>query len=269
MAFVKLDCGILDSTLWVDRLAREIFITALLMAKPRAIEDPMPQIAVRTLDETGWVVPPGAYGFVEAAGIGIVTRAGLSDHEAGLEALERLCAPELDSRSRAFEGRRLARVEGGYVILNYDRYRQKDQTNAERQARYRERQKKDKSNAVTLRGNGVTPRDVTDADADAVKKEKVPASPSPKRNQANYLPDDFELTDARRQVAVKERVDPDRTFAAFCDYWRAASGARARKRDWDATWRNWCRRAGDDAKNRAQKGTSAVDRVRAATGRRL
>jgi hypothetical protein len=29
----------------------------------------------------------------------------------------------------------------------------------------------------------------------------------------------------------------------FVDHWRAASGATARKKDWDAAWRNWMRRA--------------------------
>ncbi|CAG9241106.1 hypothetical protein BDI4_100048 [Burkholderia diffusa] len=28
----------------------------------------------------------------------------------------------------------------------------------------------------------------------------------------------------------------------FADYWHAEAGAKARKRDWFATWRNWCRR---------------------------
>jgi hypothetical protein len=76
MSFVKLDCGILDSTLWVDRAAREIFVTALLMADPHEVRDPMEQINVRDLTTTGFVVPVGWYGFVHAAGPGIVRRAG-------------------------------------------------------------------------------------------------------------------------------------------------------------------------------------------------
>lgn len=60
---------------------------------------------------------------------------------------------------------------------------------------------------------------------------------------AKRLPDDFGLTDLRRQVAMAEHLDPDREFANFRDHWRSASGAKARKHDWDATWRLWCRRA--------------------------
>ena len=49
MPFVKLDCGMLDSTLWFEREAREVFITALLMAEPIELTSDTPQIAVRAL----------------------------------------------------------------------------------------------------------------------------------------------------------------------------------------------------------------------------
>jgi len=142
MAFVKLDCGILNSTLWIDADARTVFITALLMAEPYELPGPLPQIEVRTLKETGFTVPPGWYGFVPAAGIGIVRQSGI-DSEQGMAALERLSAPEQESRTPDFGGRRLARVDGGYIILNYDKYRQKDYKNAERQARFRARRAKE------------------------------------------------------------------------------------------------------------------------------
>lgn len=66
-----------------------------------------------------------------------------------------------------------------------------------------------------------------------------------KRSPATRLPDDFELTDERRLVAEAEKLPAERTFAKFVDYWRAASGSKARKHDWDATWRNWCRTEAD------------------------
>lgn len=58
--------------------------------------------------------------------------------------------------------------------------------------------------------------------------------------RATRLPSDWSLTPERRAIAETEHVDPDRTFAKFSSYWRSASGAKARKVDWDATWRNWC-----------------------------
>jgi hypothetical protein len=138
MAFVKLDCGTLDSTLWADVDATRIFFAALLMAIPYELKEPMAQIKVRTLEETGFVVPAGWYGFVAAAGVGIVRRA-LMDEETGLSALERLGNPELLSRTPAWDGRRLVRITGGFIALNYAHYREKDHTSAERSRRYREK----------------------------------------------------------------------------------------------------------------------------------
>lgn len=66
-----------------------------------------------------------------------------------------------------------------------------------------------------------------------------------KRASAARLSEDFSLTPKRREVAEAERVDADREFAKFRDHWAAASGANARKNDWDAAWRNWCRKAAD------------------------
>ena len=147
MAFVKLDCGILDSTLWIERECREVFITALLMAEPYELTKPAEQIAVESLDHTGFIVPAGWYGFVHAAGPGIVRRS-MVEHEAGMVALARLGDPDPASRSKQFDGRRLVRVDGGFIVLNFITYREKDASNANRQKRWRERQR--------VKGNGVT-----------------------------------------------------------------------------------------------------------------
>lgn len=140
MAFVKLDCGMLNSTIWLDRGARELFITALLMAEPHELHHPTKQIEVHSLNNTDFEVPPGWYGFVPAAGVGIIRRSGMDD-EQGFKALVRLGEPDDESRSHRFEGRRMVRVDGGYLILNYDIYRQKDHTAAARSRRYRDNKK--------------------------------------------------------------------------------------------------------------------------------
>lgn len=62
---------------------------------------------------------------------------------------------------------------------------------------------------------------------------------------ATRLPVDFGLTPERRAIAEAEKADPEREFAQFTDHFRAAPGVKGRKNDWDATWRNWCRRAPD------------------------
>lgn len=166
MPFVKLDCGILNSSLWPDADARTVFITALLMAYPVEITEPLDQIRVREIEPTGFSVPPGWYGKVDAAGVGIIRQAGL-EQEDGLSALVRLGDPDPDSRSERFDGRRLVRVNGGYIVLNYDAYRQKDHTAAERVRRYRAR-KAEQASADSQR-RSVTARDVTRDDVDVTR----------------------------------------------------------------------------------------------------
>jgi hypothetical protein len=176
MAFVKLDCGILDSTLWIDRESREVFITALLMAEPYETTVPLPQVKVRAIELTGWEVPPGWYGFVHAAGVGIIRRAGV-EKEVGMVALEALGEPEIESRSKDFEGRRLVRVDGGFIVLNFMKYRDRDYTTAERSRRYRER-------LASRRDVTATHRDITQAEEEVElevedKKKKGAVAPEP------------------------------------------------------------------------------------------
>ena len=45
-------------------------------------------------------------------------------------------------------------------------------------------------------------------------------------------------------------VDLRAEHAKFTDYWRAIPGAKGRKADWPATWRNWIRRASENAPRR-------------------
>jgi hypothetical protein len=82
-------------------------------------------------------------------------------------------------------------------------------------------------------------------DLDLKKKEEEREARAPRSPTATRLPADFALTPERRAIAEAEKADPEREFASFTDHWKAASGAKARKHDWDATWRNWCRRAAD------------------------
>ena len=170
MPFVKLDCNILDSSLWTLRPERDLFLTALCMATPLDLEEPTP-----TYNEMGeeldFVVPPGKnYGFVEASATGIVRRAGLDndyEFEDAIKAVFELGDPDFESKNPAHGGRRMVRIEGGFIILNFGTHRKKDHTNAERQKRFRERQKKTIKKALTSgksngERNAVTPlRNVT------------------------------------------------------------------------------------------------------------
>lgn len=208
MPFVKLDTRILDSTLWIDRDLREIFITALLMAEPMEFADPQRQILIDSLDTTDFTAPSGWYGFVPAAGIGIINRAGV-EKEAGLAALRKLGEPEADSRSKDFGGRRMIRIDGGFLVLNYMKHRDKDYTAADRQRRLRERKKRGPGNAGVTPGNApAVTRDVTSvtrntpvtsriaegrvqrADTEAEAEGERPPSPQAKPKPPEE-PDDF------------------------------------------------------------------------------
>lgn len=69
-------------------------------------------------------------------------------------------------------------------------------------------------------------------------------APQPTKRGAR-IPDDWSVSEAGRAFAIGLALDPDAVAAAFVDYWKAASGATARKLDWDAAYRTWCRRQAD------------------------
>lgn len=72
------------------------------------------------------------------------------------------------------------------------------------------------------------------------------------RTQATRLPDEFTVTDEMRSWAEIKTPDVpvDYETEKFADYWRAQSGQRGTKRDWVGTWRNWLRKAQEDAGRR-------------------
>ena len=120
MPFVKLDCKILDKSIWRESAeTKVVWITLLAMAD---------------LD-----------GLVEASIMGVSDRAKVSLDETE-KAIEKFLAPDPYSTNPANNGRRIERVVGGFNILNYETYRQKDHTAAARMRKHRE----------TLRVTGVT-----------------------------------------------------------------------------------------------------------------
>jgi len=141
MAYVKLDTGILDSTLWLSSPdTRVVFITMLAMAHPD--------------------------GMVEATAPGIARRANM-EIDRVRSALGELESPDPDSRTMADDGRRIKRVDGGYEITNYTLYREKDHTAKERMRRMRER-RNNRNGETVLRRNGRNESgDVTQAEAEA------------------------------------------------------------------------------------------------------
>ena len=94
----------------------------------------------------------------------------------------------------------------------------------------------------------------TDTDTDT-KEEKLKSicfsshdeKPKTKREPANGKRlDVLELPEKWQEWAMRDcgwsQPYTARAFEGFRDYWIARAGERARKLDWEATWRGWCRR---------------------------
>jgi hypothetical protein len=225
MPFVKIDTGILRSTLWFDRAQRDVFLSALFMADLHELREETPQLGVDIPDPTGWVVPAGWYGFVQAAGVGIAHVAQVTWPEAML-ALKAMGEPERDSRSQEFEGRRLVRINGGYIVLNYMKYRDRDYTAAERQMRYRARKRSASSIVTTgVDNHGVTPLPLRDPVTPNVT-EAVTVTDS-RVQSTEYISKEVRTLPKGRESLASERSE---RFSRFYDaYPRKKAPAKALK----------------------------------------
>lgn len=115
MPFVKLNCNILYSSIWAENAETcKVWITLLAMAD--------------------------CSGMVAATAPGIARIANIS-LDATAMALQSFESPDEYSKSQDDDGRRIRRVDGGYLILNYDKYRERDNTSYERLKKYREKNK--------------------------------------------------------------------------------------------------------------------------------
>jgi uncharacterized phage protein (TIGR02220 family) len=98
MGFTKLDSGIVDSSVWSEPLAtRVVWITILAKC-----------------DHTG-IVRCSRSGLLRSANV------PAADFDAAINTLE---SPDLESRTKDDEGRRIRPVEGGWKVINYKKYRE-------------------------------------------------------------------------------------------------------------------------------------------------
>lgn len=120
-----------------------------------------------------------------------------------------------------------------------------DPTNAERQARYREKRAAAKGNALH---NGVTPPNDKGSNPPEDSPSEAKAS-LPRRGKSARLPDDWEPEPLTGKTAEMVAAWPvgmiERELSKFKDYWKSASGRRAAKPDWQAAWRFWLTNADD------------------------
>ncbi len=98
MGFTKLDSGIVDSSVWSESLAtRVVWVTILAKCDPD--------------------------GMVRCARSGLRRASNVTEEEFDT-AIQKLESPDPESRTKAEEGRRIREVEGGWLVINYCKYRQ-------------------------------------------------------------------------------------------------------------------------------------------------
>lgn len=92
-------------------------------------------------------------GFVEGVESSMARAANLPRPQAR-EAIRVLEAPDLESKSQEYAGRRIEKVEGGWMVLNYQRYR--DLQTAE-QARDAARKRRERADKADVSGTSADP----------------------------------------------------------------------------------------------------------------
>ena len=152
--YTKLFNSILASTIWrEDDKTRIVWITLLAMAD--------------------------RYGIAEGSvpGLADFARVSVEDCRA---ALVKLAAPDEDSRSQEFEGRRIEAVEGGWRLLNHEKYRQKLSADERREylkLKQREYRHRDKQASTTVNNVSDTDTVLTQAEAEAEAEATPEATP--------------------------------------------------------------------------------------------
>lgn len=136
-----------------------------------------------------------------------------------------------------------------YAIHGWEKRQYKSDSSTSRVKRFRERSK-----TVTETVNETAPD--TDTDTDTEREVFATAQPPSKGKKkasegkvGSRLPPDWEPSQEDKDFAMEHRVPWNSEAAKFRDYWSAQPGAKGRKADWTATWRNWIRRAAEKRKD--------------------
>ena len=157
MTFTKLFSSITESTIWVeDDGTRLVWITMLAMA-----------------DRYGRV-----YGSIP--GLGSRARVSLAATEA---AIEKFLGPDKYSRTEDFEGRRIEKIDGGWRLLNYEKYRElRDDEVRKEQNRMAKRRSRASAEPVTVsQGQPESANQSAHAEAEASNTFRLDAGEATKK----------------------------------------------------------------------------------------
>jgi hypothetical protein len=214
--YAKLWGTIVHSTIWRETPeTKVVWVTMLALA-----------------DSTGYV---GA----SVPGLADVARVSV---DACRAALGLFLAPDPDSRTTDYGGRRIREESGGWRLLNYGKHREgvdqehRRKQNREASRRHRERRKLAASAETSAR---VSESKQLSAQAEAeAEAEALSTTISAPRKRKRPVPPDWTPSEKHRAIAFAEGRDCEREAEKFRD-WSIANGKTCI--DPDAAFRNWLR----------------------------
>lgn len=189
-AFTKLDSGIVHSTIWVQpHDVLRVWIALLALA-----------------DQNG-------FARTAAPSLAHLCMVPLDRMREILTVLE---SPDEDSRSEAHDGRRIVKVEGGWMLVNHAAYRAKRDPEADRE-RKREWDRQHRPSGHARQS------DDSPTQSDAVRQS--PLAPTQAEAEAD--------TEAREKKAL---VQPAAAHCRFADFWAVYPNKKG-KQEAEKTWR--------------------------------
>jgi len=227
MSYTKLFHSIITSTIWLeDDKTRIVWITMLAMK-----------------DKNGEV-----FGSIP----GLARIAGV-DVESCRNAIAKFLSPDVDSRTKDDEGRRISEIDGGWHVNNHDKYRDME-SSADRaeKATQRQRKKRDRDKARHAMSHAVTPchkkshqnchtdtdTDIEEAAAAVVAGATLPhdapaSSVSPVRDE---VPSEQIIAAFDETFGTKSRLTPKR---------KTSLRARWGEKWWQENWKDALMRAAE------------------------
>lgn len=218
MSFSKLDSGITKSSLWSEPLHVRVVFVSFLAEK----------------DENGFV--SAAYSSMQR-----ICNVNKDQFDEAIRILE---SPDPESRTEDFEGRRLQKIEGGWIVLNHEKYRLPEQIKNQQRNEYmkeymRERRKNQAvniNNELTPVNSDLTSVSVSVSVSESEKKKEDSKGKEKDKPQRNIIPPQIEWV-VQYCNERKNNVIPEK----FHDYY-TARGWKINKnsmKDWQAAVRTW------------------------------
>lgn len=209
MSFSKLDSGITRSSVWNEPLHVRVVWVSFLAEK----------------DENG---------FVSGSRIGLPRLFNVSQDQFD-DALRVLESPDPNSRTADYDGRRIAKVDGGWIVLNHEKYRLDENKKKEQHREYMRkwREKNSSVNNCEFTEFHTQSPSVSVSVSSSVSsfKEGVQGEPFHAAKFAEfrkaYPPNGSTVDPGAEKAFYRElanKIDPDRIIAsatAYSEFWKA------------------------------------------------